>query len=100
MNNQDLTLEEMKLLEQQAIKQTEEELYSQLVSDSNSEEEQEICNRLTQGFYEPSQSMEWYDYVTNIYYSGNPDIFSSLRQLRNPEEYISNSEGYTPFGDE
>lgn len=36
----------------------------------------------------------FYDADNNVYYN----LFG--QQLRNPKEYNTNSEGYTPFGDE
>ena len=42
--------------------------------------------------YFPSNSVEYFD--------GENWYNSSGEALRNPEEYDTNSEGYTPFGDE
>ena len=39
-------------------------------------------------------SYAYYDASTNTYYN------ESGQQLRNPSEYNSSLEGYTPFGDE
>ena len=49
---------------------------------------------LTQAYYAPSDSYELMDESTGQFYnhSGQP--------LRDPDEYDSYSEGYTPFGDE
>lgn len=43
-------------------------------------------------YYGPSGSYEYFD-GENFYNAAG-------QRLRNPDEYYSNSEGYTPFGDE
>lgn len=45
-------------------------------------------------YYAPSDSMELFDEKTNTWLNW------SGQQLRDPDEYNKNSEGYTPFGDE
>lgn len=45
-------------------------------------------------YYEPSETFETYDTETEQFYNGYG------QELRNPEEYNTSSEGYTPFGDE
>jgi hypothetical protein len=45
-------------------------------------------------FYPPSCSFEDYDTETNSFFN------SSGQKLRDPEEYETDCEGYTPFGDE
>jgi hypothetical protein len=45
-------------------------------------------------YYAPSDSYEHYDPATHTFYNILGDM------LRDPSEYNSNSEGYTPFGDE
>ena len=47
---------------------------------------------LSRSYYEPSGSMEYFD--GENYYNASWD------QLRDPSEYDTTSEGYTPFGDE
>ena len=54
----------------------------------------EELNQLDEEYYYPSQSIEFYDSETDTWYN------HSGQQLRDPEEYNPNSEGYTPFGDE
>jgi hypothetical protein len=49
---------------------------------------------LTTAYYSPSNSFELYDNKTGIFYN------QSGQELRSPEEYDLNTEGYTPFGDE
>jgi hypothetical protein len=49
---------------------------------------------LEMAYYYPSDSMEYYDPETNIFYNRNG------QQFRDPNEYNPRSEGYTPFGDE
>jgi hypothetical protein len=49
---------------------------------------------LTTAYYSPSNSLELYDTETGIFYN------QSRQELRSPEEYDLNIEGYTPFGDE
>lgn len=53
-----------------------------------------IYDRLARRYYQPSDSCELYDYVTDTYYNIVGD------ELRDTEEYNANTEGYTPFGDE
>ena len=50
--------------------------------------------QLSKRYYTPSDTYEYYDTVTRTFYN------STGQELRNPEEYNSHSEGYTPFGDE
>ena len=45
-------------------------------------------------WFSPSESMEYYDPEEDCFYN------AFGQQLRNPKEYDTNSEGYTPFGDE
>jgi hypothetical protein len=45
-------------------------------------------------YYPPSDSIELYDEDTDTYYN------ASGQELRDPKEYNSRREGYTPFGDE
>jgi hypothetical protein len=46
-------------------------------------------------YYGPSESMEFFHYETNTWYS------ISGATLRNPAEYLPDDDGcYTPFGDE
>ena len=49
---------------------------------------------LVRVYYEPSATYEYYDTRSNTYYN------QFGQELRSPDEYDSNSEGYTPFGDE
>ena len=56
-------------------------------------EKEEFLNSLEPAYYEPSESWELVD-ENGQYYN------SSGQELRDPEEYDCNSEGYTPFGDE
>ena len=51
-------------------------------------------DNLISKYYPPSDSMELYDPDLDIYFN------HSMEQLRDPIEYDSNQEGYTPFGDE
>ena len=53
-----------------------------------------LCEKgeIERKYYSPSDSFEYY-YKGQFYNS-------SLDSLRNPAEYDSSSEGYTPFGDE
>jgi len=46
----------------------------------------------TKKYYSPSDSLEYYE--DGVFYNSAGD------PLRDPEEYDSYSEGYTPFGDE
>ena len=48
---------------------------------------------LTKEYYSPSDSMEWCDEEGNYYNSYGA-------KLRNPEDYNTRNESYTPFGDE
>jgi len=50
-------------------------------------------SELNRAYYEPSGTYEMQD-ENGIYYNRAGD------QLRDPEEYDTSSEGYTPFGDE
>ena len=54
----------------------------------------ELYDRLEENWYSPSQSYELWDPVKHIFYN------YSGQQLRNPQEYDTSMEGYTPFGDE
>jgi hypothetical protein len=45
-------------------------------------------------FYEPSGSYESFDTETQTFFNGYG------QELRDPSEYDTNIEGYTPFGDE
>lgn len=45
-------------------------------------------------YYSPSGSYENYDPETDTFFNNSGD------QLRDPSEYDTSSEGYTPFGDE
>jgi hypothetical protein len=45
-------------------------------------------------YYQPSDSYELFDEKENKWYN------MSGQELRNPDEYNKNQEGYTPFGDE
>ncbi len=47
-----------------------------------------------ESYYEPTGTYEIFDTDTQTY----ENQFG--QQLRNPEQYNSSSEGYTPFGDE
>lgn len=49
---------------------------------------------VTLEYYAPSESQEWWDEENNCFYN------RSGQRLRNPEEYNTSAEGYTPFGDE
>lgn len=49
---------------------------------------------LKRAYYAPSDSFELIDVETGQFYNQSGDM------LRDPEEYNSFSEGYTPFGDE
>lgn len=49
---------------------------------------------LIEVYYYPSDSYEWYDRLTDTYYN------KSGQELRHPSEYNTNTDGYTPFGDE
>lgn len=51
-------------------------------------------NLLDKEYYSPSQSEELFDTKTNTWYN------LSGQQMRDPDEYNQDSEGYTPFGDE
>jgi hypothetical protein len=55
---------------------------------------QEELSKMIIEYYLPSDSNVYYDEETDTYYS-----FSG-EQLRDPDEYDPDSEGYTPFGDE
>jgi len=59
----------------------------------NDAEIEDFLNNLKPAFYEPSGSWEFID-ADGTYYN------HSRQELRDPEEYDCNSEGYTPFGDE
>ena len=50
--------------------------------------------KLVQAYYAPSDSYELIDPKTGQFYNCSGD------KLRDPKEYDSCSEGYTPFGDE
>ena len=50
--------------------------------------------KLEQVYYAPSGSYEYYDSRTDTYYN------NSGQELRDPSEYNTYSEGYTPLGDE
>ena len=58
----------------------------------NDSPEIEFLNDLEKEYYKPFDTYEYWD--GNHFYSSAGD------QLRDPEEYNQNSEGYTPFGDE
>jgi len=45
-------------------------------------------------YYAPSDSYEYYNADTDTWYN------CSGQELRDPSEYDTNTEGYTPFGDE
>jgi hypothetical protein len=47
---------------------------------------------MEKAYYAPSDSME--DFDGEFFYNASGD------QLRDPDEYDDNTEGYTPFGDE
>lgn len=55
---------------------------------------QNVFDRLSEEFYGPSESYEYYDSIDDVWYN------KSGSRLRDPEEYNTMSEGYTPFGDE
>jgi hypothetical protein len=55
---------------------------------------QKVFDRLSEEYYPPSDSYEFYDSLENVYYNKGGS------RLRDPSEYDSTSEGYTPFGDE
>ena len=55
---------------------------------------QNELSKMDIGYYLPSDSNEYYDDETETYYN------RSGQELRDPEEYNPDSEGYTPFGDE
>ena len=49
---------------------------------------------LEYAYYGPSGSWELYDYKSDTWYNRKGQV------LRNPDEYNTDSEDYTPFGDE
>lgn len=54
----------------------------------------EIYDRLEETYYPPTGTYEWQDCKTGYWYSSNGD------PIRDPEDYNTSAEGYTPFGDE
>jgi len=58
----------------------------------------ELCDKILseceEQYYWPSESVEYYNHETNTWYN------HSGQKLRNPDEYNSNQEGFSPFGDE
>ena len=68
--------------------------YKELIKNRKEMKTQEELDEMIIEYYLPSDSNEYYDEETDTYYN------SSGQQLRNPDEYNPDSEGYTPFGDE
>lgn len=51
-------------------------------------------DNLVEAYYAPSDSYEFMDKETGQFYNRSGD------ELRDPQEYDEDSEGYTPWGDE
>ena len=64
------------------------------INNLGKEKGEEIFDKIEQEYYFPSNSYEYYDIETDTWYNKLGNV------LRNPEEYNTYSEGYTPFGDE
>jgi hypothetical protein len=62
--------------------------------EEDSSERNEVVGKFDQAFYSPSGTYENYDSKTGRFFN------QFGQQLRDPKEYDSHSEGYTPFGDE
>lgn len=56
--------------------------------------DREQLKNMERSYYAPSDSYEYYDPNTDSWYNSSGLI------LRDPSAYNTNTEGYTPFGDE
>jgi hypothetical protein len=57
-------------------------------------EQEYDLKELPKRYYSPSDSYEYYDSLTDTFYNLSGDA------LRDPSDYDTDTEGYTPFGDE